>query len=563
MPNWINRIIIPVVIIITIAGISTFFVFQESAFSQSMRKSQGRCGDGFCDAKEQADINLCPEDCKGKIDNQVRSRRVPHPSIKATVIRPMDSDGASSEKSPFGFHPGNAENYTYIQDLGAVWSRQGLYLIWTWMDSNRDGSYKFTEAIAPPKPGAPKSGGKINYDAQWLEAPQDIKIVANISPFRKGGDFKNSEESEIYQNFVEKVVERYDGDDDYGCALLAPDCYKEGDKQYPAQEVIETFKKNPIKYWQVCNQLYDTCEEDCENNYASSFATAQEKTYKGVKTADGSAYVLIAGDSSKGLYPEVFKKLNGKYIDIIDLHRFGDYDWYNPKKDFDYLKTSLQSSGFDISKLRFWITETGTYSGDPTAARRKDLPYQSEKQQAQGLIKAYISALSCGIEKIFWAWNIVEGFKRDCGIFDYTGLVYDGCDCVNNRYTCGPGVGYDKGRNVKKLAYYTYKKMVEILEGSEWSNVQIIQESDDVYIYKFTKQGKPIWVAWNDNEQEKQITISNITSGQAKITQAVPKYESGKEVTDYNAAFNTEIKSVNNGKIKITLKDISVFMEEK
>ncbi len=461
--------------------------------------------------------------------------------------------------SPFGFHPGDASSYLYIQDLGAAWSRQGQYLIWTWMDSNRDGNYKFAEVELPPVPSTSKSSGKINYDTQWLKVPENIKIVANVCPFRKGGDFKNSEESEIYQNFVEKMVERYDGDDDYGCALSAPDCYKKGDNQYPESKVIESFKKNPIKYWQVCNQLYDACKEDCKNNYALSFAIAQEKTYKGVKTADGSAYVLIAGDSSKDLYPEVFKKLNGKYIDIVDLHRFGKYDWHNPKKDFDSLKTSLQSSGFDISKLRFWITETGTYSGDPSRGK-EDLPYQSEKQQAEGLAKAYISSLSYGIEKIFWAWNIVEGFQRDCGIFDYTGLVYDGCDCVNNKYSCGLNIGYDQGKDVKKLSYYTYKKMVEVLEGSDWDNIQTIQESDGIYIYKFIKNNKPIWVAWNDNSAEKQITISGITSSQVKITEAVPKYESGKDVTDYNIAFETETKSVQNAKISITLGDVPVFV---
>ena len=525
-----QKILIAIIVILIIsAGIGAYFVLQKPA-------PISKCGDGVCGSVEKEE-GVCPEDCKT-------------PTV-------------SNEDSPFGFHPGDANNYLYIQDLGATWSREGQYLRWNWVDINRDGNYKFTEVTAPPKSDVPNSGGKINYDAQWLKVPENIKIVANVCPFGKGGDFKNSEESEIYQNFVEKMVERYDGDDNLGCSLSSPDCYKDGDGQYPSSEVIRVFKNNPIKYWQVCNQLYDTCEEDCENNYASSFAMAQEKTYKGVKTADSSAYVLIAGDSSKDLYLEVFKKLNGKYIDIIDLHRFGSYDWYNPKKDFDYLKKSLQTSRFDISKLRFWITETGTYSGDPVSVRGKDLLYQSEKQQAEGLAKVYISAISYGIEKIFWAWNIVEGFQRDCGIFDYTGLVYDGCDCVNNKYTCSPNVGYDKGKDVKKLSYFTYKKMTEILEGSDWNNIQIIQESNGIYIYKFTKNNKPIWVVWNDSSGEKQVTISGITSSQVKITEAIPKYESGKEVTDYNIAFNTETKTVSGGKATITLGDIPVFVEGK
>ena len=99
---------------------------------------------------------------------------------------------------------------------------------------------------------------------------------------------------------------------------------------------------------------------------------------------------------------------------------------------------------------------------------------------------------------------------------NHFGLVYD-------------GIGKDDpGYGVRKLAYYAYKKMVEVLDGSDWNNIQTIQEKDGIYVYKFTKNNKPIYVAWNDNTAEKTITISGITSNQVKITEAVPKYESGK-----------------------------------
>lgn len=99
------------------------------------------------------------------------------------------------------------------------------------------------------------------------------------------------------------------------------------------------------------------------------------------------------------------------------------------------------------------------------------------------------------------------------------------------------------------------------MDGSDWNNIQTIQEKDGVYIYKFTKNNKPIWVAWNDNSTSKQVTISGTTASSVKVTEAVPKYESGKEVTNYSTAFNSETKTVQNGKIKITLKDIPVFVE--
>ena len=44
------------------------------------------------------------------------------------------------------------------------------------------------------------------------------------------------------------------------------------------------------------------------------------------------------------------------------------------------------------------------------------------------------------------------------------------------------------------------------------------------------------------------------------VIEAVPKYTSGAEVTDYNSAFNTESKSVQNGQITLTLKDVPLFV---
>ncbi|KKT18517.1 MAG: hypothetical protein UW04_C0065G0006 [Parcubacteria group bacterium GW2011_GWB1_43_8] len=545
--------LIIIVAIIAAVGIGGYFIFKKpvSLEPKPPIEKVGRCGDNVCDDFEKSNPLICPIDCAvPNKEKEEKPKEQPH-------------QASASKDSPFGFHPGNAENYSYIKDLGAKWSREGIYLIWDWIDSNRDGNYKFTQAETPAVPDSSIQSQKINYDAQWLKVPENIEVMANICPFiinpiNKAAGFKNeTNEMETYQDFAGKAVERYDGDNDYGCAFSSPDCYKQGDNQYPSAETIKVFQKNPIKYWQVCNQL---TEVSSSNDYASIFASVQKKTYEAVKDSDSSAKVLIAGDSMKEMYLEVFKRLGGKYIDIIDLHRFGNN--YDPKEDFDYIKSGLRSAGFDTSKLKFWMTETGTYSGDPSSDANKNLPYLSEKNQAAVLVKIYVSGLSYGIDKIFWAWNIVEGFSRDGGIFDYTGLVYDGCDFVNNKYECGSNIGYDKGRGVKKLSYYTYKKMTEVLEGSDWDNIETIQEKDGVYVYKFIKNGKPIWVAWNDNDSEKQITISNVNSSSVKITEAVPNYSSGKEVKDYAAGFKTETARVEGGMATIKIKDIPVFVGE-
>ena len=251
----------------------------------------------------------------------------------------------------------------------------------------------------------------------------------------------------------------------------------------------------------------------------------------------------------------------GKYFDAFEFkqhyHKANEYT--ELKNKIEVYGKILSGYGIDIKKMPVFI-ETAMYDGQPETLVQPPLPFQSETQQAAGLIKTYIFGIAQGIDKIFWNYVVERNEKgpdqiNTKEIFNYYGLV-------NN-----PD---NDGLSHKKLSYYTYKKMIEILEGSDWNSIQTIQESDGVYIYKFTlrhssgqaKQGKPIWVAWNDNSGEKQVTISGINSSQVKITETVPKYESGKDVTDYNTAFNKETKSAQNGKISTTLGNKPVFVEQ-
>jgi len=548
--------------IIIVGGFVAGSIYYFSKQPQNL--PQGKCGDGVCDQKESLNAKLCPRDCLQQLEKSTSTTSGGivdgGDNNSANTVSP-DVTVKNSYGSSFGVHYGGNMLDT-VNDLGAGWTREGSYVIWDWSDSGRNGSYRFTDATAPSKDGS-SSILKINYDKQWLSISGDLRLVANVTPFMKGGNFKSDAELATYKDFVQKMAERYDGDNDYGCSFFSVDCYKKGDSQYPSQEVINYFKNNPIKYWQVCNQVTDTCDgTDCKTTYAAKYAKVLKTSYEGIKAADSSSYVLIAGDSTKDYYPSVFNELGGKYIDIIDFHRFGLSSWYDPQSDFDYLKDSLKKSGFDISKLKFWITETGTYSGDPMENdANNNLFKQSEKQQAEGLVKAYVSGFSYGIEKIFWAWGIQEGFRKTCGIFDYTGIIYDGCDCENTKYVCNAkGIGDDLGKGVKKLAYYSYKKMTEKLSG--WNSVKTVQKSGGINIYKFTRSGKIIYVTWSDDTTKKTAIISEISSKQIKITEATPKYETGKEVTNYNSAFNETSSAVIGNSVKVEVGNAPVFIEE-
>ncbi|MCK5461339.1 hypothetical protein KAI58_05135 [Candidatus Gracilibacteria bacterium] len=557
-------------------------------------KEQKKCGDGICDEFEKRNPHICPQDCK-IADNQIETCGQDNQGYcidfrekcktgfegvgpdkckrgrSTNCCVPIEtSNESSSELSySFGVHPSSANNYTYAKDLGIDFNREGTYFVWDWVDINKNGNFRFKKAIAPPHPDRPESkGGQINYDRnrERLVKVTDIELMNNVCPFRGGrmpkDEFRNEEEETIYREFVEKLVERYDGDSDLGCTQNAPDCYNLGDNEYPNQLFIDTLQTNPIKYWQVCNQVTDTCSgRECKdnNNYAIKHAKVQEITYLGIKASCPKCQVLIAGDSHKEMYPPVYEALNGKYIDIIDKHFFGEEsDYVKIQEEMDYLKDSLQKTGFDLDKLKFWITETGTYSGDPVKeSGRENLPYQSETQQAQGLVKRYAVAFGEGVEKVLWAWGIVEGFGCDCCIFDYTGFIYDG---NIEPQTCDANDPYDRGAGVKKLVYYSFKLMTDKIGG--FTDVETIQNSKN-YVYKFTKNNKPIYIAWNDNDGN--ITLTNIDSDSVKITKTVPNVKSGADLNknNYPDFFETEVKTVSNGKITITLGENPVFIEGK
>ena len=508
MSNGLNKLIIPIIVIIA-AGIGAYFVFQKPAFFEPQKEP----------TTSQEQINK---------DSPF--------GMHGAFSRPFFTDNISPQEGARMFSEVK-EPYSHVLDIGARWIRLSSDIYWSTVQPTKEyvdnGLYDWSF-----------------FDALHGRAPSGVNTLGTISVGKERTknntwEFINKEVEEKYLEFVKKVVERYDGD---------------GIDDMPGL-------KNPIKYWQIENEpaVYYEPRFDWQG-----FSHLVEITYKVIKENDPESNVALGGlaggnavnNFNDPFYPLFLKQLNdfyfpilkslkdkNIYLDIFDIHYYsGDLrwpqnkwedNWEDMKDIYNIIRKNLDENGYKNTEI--WITETATME-----------KINGEKAQAASLVKRYVYPLSFGVKKVFW-WNMIEGeypLEVDKPA-NHLGLVYD-------------GIGKDDpGYGVKKLAYYTYKKMIEILEGSDWDNIQAIQESDGVYIYKFVKDSKPIWIVWNDNSAEKQITISGITSSQVKITEAVPKYESGVDVKDYSAAFNIETKSVQNGKVIITLKDIPVFIEEK
>lgn len=511
-----NKLITPIfVIAIIVAGIGV-------AFAQPL----GRCGDGICDDFEKAHPDLCPKDCQGPV--------APLPSI--------------SEDSPFGIHDPTVPNIDRIEDVAVIRAKWVRYA----------GKNGIVWDIIEPQKG---TFDWAYYDQLYLGTfKNNIKMFVSILPANRWDRYidprqpeQMPKDIEAYKNFLRKAVERYDGD---------------GIDDAPGSPVISV--------WQISNEA-DLFWKGTPADYAKFL----KESYKIIKEANPKALVAIAGVASplgfagtKKFYLPLLEELSrirdnpqDRYFDIFDFHWYpfmfeSQYNYlvehaFGAKVGF-YLDAYINDikqrlSGYGYDNIPIFITETAQYSGKPNPPPWADPQiggpgFRSEKNQALDLFKIYVYSLAKGVKKIFWVtlteWHNFGGGPN--GVFDNVGLI-------NNPQ--------NDGQSHKKLAYYTYRKMVDILEGSDWNNIQTVQEKDGICIYKFIKNGKPIWVAWNDNPGEKEIMISGIFAKQVKITEAMPKYESGKEVKDYNAAFKTYTKVVMDGKVNINLGELPVFVE--
>ncbi|NOY37507.1 MAG: T9SS type A sorting domain-containing protein [Chlorobi bacterium] len=461
----------------------------------------------------------------------------------AGEILPITVFAQEFEDSPFGFHPAGVHQPGYAnnglsdaQNIGVRWHRPPIYAFWF---------------IVQPDTGDTTLDFSM-YDQIYGTVPTSINILANIAPqghidegYCKPGSYLPIDSAK-YVRFVKATVERYDGD---------------GIDDMPGLV-------NPIKYWQVGNEPLATTP--------SGFAQLQRITYQAIKDACPECKVLIGGTlqpmTSSGFtvdakeylnwfsifYEPILTELNGNYVNIFDLHWYGNAtgDYRYCGAVLDSLKTIL--SEYNFGEIPIWITEMGSYSGDPNGPA---FSYQSERQQAGDYLKRFVFPLSVGIKKVFPAFGLMEGFIDDDSYFDHTGLIYN-----------GEGSN-DLGLGVKKLAYFSYKLMTSKLEGSIWNNIlTLIDGTDNVYAYKFKKaeSGEPVYVAWRDcfddsiytTGDSSLITLTGISSNQVMVTNAVPNDTSGIYITNFNTAFSIDTLTVSGGSVSFYLKEVPVFIED-
>ncbi len=386
--------------------------------------------------------------------------------------------------------------------------------------------------------------------------PASLRILGNIAPQGPFNEGRCKPASWIpidiprYVAFVKATVERYDGD---------------GMNDMPGIT-------NPIRYWQVGNEPNEMGRKD--------FAQLRRITYEAVKEACADCKVLVCGATGSPndhiynfaeAFAPILWELAGESVDIFDFHWYGTATGEYRMKDgstaqdvLEHMRTTLTAAGF-ASDLPIRITEMGCYSGDPQNTAEFDLPFQSERLQALHLFKRYAHHLAHGVEKVFSAFGMLEGFKLDNGYFDHTGLIYDGRtgDAASDS---NPGLG------VKKLAYFTYKKMTEKLGGADWSTLTPLHDgtgTDHLTLFRVQKGDDDIHIAWWDYFDEPAyapgdaafLTVTGLAGREARLTAVTPFADSGEEVTDYETAFTVDTYRVSDGTAVVVLGENPIILE--
>ena len=356
--------------------------------------------------------------------------------------------------------------------------------------------------------------------------------------------------SDYYRDFILRTVERYDGDADYGCTESPPDCYALGDQMYPLWSESE---RPAVKFWQMENEVDDnTYWLDHPEDYSELI----NLVYPLVKQACPDCTVLLGSlllkDMGHPFYDVFFE--NSSSFDIFDLHRFTTMN----KNHFSGYSSRIEWLRQQDPSLPLWMTETANHTDSPRKADGTFWPYQSELKQALSVFKRIIHLSSLGVEKILWNHLFERTNGKENGIFWYTGLIYD-----------GEGE-FDKGKHVKKLSYFTYKLMVQKLGHADWQNITSTNPAENVYLYLFMVDGAPMYVAWYDwfdgTDKSIQVTldVSAITTPEAVVTKAVPKFQTGKkaDTVPFLQAFKSYPVPVTEGALNITLGKRPVFIQE-
>ncbi|MCD6358460.1 MAG: hypothetical protein J7L90_00630, partial [Dehalococcoidia bacterium] len=345
-------------------------------------------------------------------------------------------------------------------ELGTKWDRPhpGPF-IWGWVEQTK-GEYLWQYPDQWVQRNQSKGFGTLATIwpfAVWDQAQWELPTATTVLVFEQemGKSRRKPHDIDAYKEFVSALVERYDGD---------------GIDDMPGLEL-------PIKYWEVSN------EPGMQSGFNSFFNGSPEDyleilkaTYQAVKEADPDAKVLHAGMAGMeswivSFWEPIFKN-GSQYFDIANIHSIGASDELNVPQFSALLRK------YNINKP-IWVTEAQHRIGQSHSGK-----YISPEEHGQILVKSYVNAFACGVDKIFYTSFMAPPF--DSPEFGQSALI--------------------ESNGVKRPAFYAYKTLSQKLGG--FTTAEKLAEGQ----YEFTVGGKILYVLWGTSSLPPEI------NGNVKIT---------------------------------------------
>jgi hypothetical protein len=519
---------------------------------------------------------------------------------------------SKSELSPFGFF----YNTGYIPDKSITQNFKVAY-------RDIDFAYKFDTTSERKKrlelydhgQNRPISDRTNRYFTLVSEFDNNRWIGKDTDP-QKSYCIPLGKDRETIKFIWRMIVERYDGDTDYGCILNgSTDCYEAGDGLYPDERARENIKLYPINNWQIENEIFDQYVK-CDYNFVTdsyNFPKAplgiddrptKEETLEYLKEI--SKVIREANSGAKVVFPSFPDARSVLFLDgrIEYLDSYAPDCNYPGRVNITQARKLIQSgAGKNILEYSFWLKDYTEYlikegydyydmldfhdySNDPYV-NRAEMEWYRDILGNKLDSKRVISTENSG------PWNFflfIDGASKpncentkECETKRCNSQPYDEgvlSEFVIKRCVVGLSAG---------MSTFFWATFVELIEGfndnfnrlglivdldGTWENTGGYREKPAYYtsllmleklynftsiqelqrdVYKFSFVDKnPVYVAWSETGN-RTIDLSNeFDNGDVKITHIITEY--GK--TEKNAV----VETISAENIKIARRPI--FIEE-
>ncbi|MBI5481733.1 MAG: hypothetical protein HY906_22950 [Deltaproteobacteria bacterium] len=285
-----------------------------------------------------------------------------------------------------------------------------------------------------------------------------------------------------------------------------------------------------IRDWQLGNEpdlMWN--QATAATNYPAFFVRGQQV----VRAACPDCRILLAGISnqydSSSINFQVFEGfldaivaagLPTRPFDVFDMH-------YYPSAPTREAITGaaaayrgmVESRG--ISGVDYWSTETGLYTGDPTAP---GMDPRTEEDQARDLARMVAWMGEAGVRRIYW-WTLIEEWGGFSDFFQNMGLVYNG---LGEEASASPPIA----AGTRKKAHTTYELLAKALRDVSGAS------RPAAGVYRFERAQGPVYVVFAEDGVT-SVTLDGLASAQVQVQVLVPDAQGQTPTTTLDVTART------------------------